>query len=199
MLDLGCGLGTNSIPAAKAVQSVLGLDIEQAYLDRAREWAEREGVFNVTFRKGSATDFSNGKFDIVLCDYLLEHVQDPGRLVSVIARHLESTGAYYLSTNNKWWPLEGHYGMPLPFTSWMPKSIADRYVRLLGLGDDYTVYAVSWHRLRSLLERNGLTWTLKPPLHPYTIAQRVGKALVALSPAFWSIANVFQVVGRKQT
>ncbi len=195
LLDLGCGLGTNSIPIAKAVHSVLGVDINSAHLQRAVEWADREHLKNVDFRVGSATELDAGKFDIVLCDYLLEHVADANSLVSTIARHLEPEGAYYLATNNKWWPLEGHYGFPLPFVSWLPRPWANRYVHVLGLGSEYSIYPISWNRLRQLLELNGLTWTLKPPLHPYTVAQKVGKSLVRRSPAFWSVANVFQVVG----
>lgn len=196
LLDLGSGLGTISIPAARIVRSVLGIDVEQTYVRRAQEWAEREHLTNVTFREGSATSLDEGRFDIVLCDYVLEHVKDPNALVSMIARHLEPDGAYYLSTNNRWWPLEGHYGLPLPFISWLPRTWASRYVRVLKLGDEYDIYPISWSALRILLDRNGLTWSLKPPIRPYTIAQKLGKRLVRLSPAFWHVANVFQVVGR---
>jgi len=197
LLDLGSGLGTISIPAARIVHSVLGVDIEPAYVGRAQESAARENVSNVTFREGSATDLNLGHFDIVLCDYVLEHVEDPNALVSVIARHLEPEGVYYLSTNNRWWPLEGHYGLPLPLVSWLPRTWANRYVQALNLGTTYDIYAISWNRLRFLLDRNGLTWSLKAPLRPYTLAQKVGKRLVSLSPAFWNIANVFQVVGSR--
>lgn len=198
LLDLGSGLGTNAIPAAKIVHSVFGIDIEPSHVNRAKEWAEREGLKNVTFRVGSAADVNLGSFDIVLCDYLLEHVEDPNSVIAVIARHLAPHGAYFLSTNNKWWPLEGHYGLPIPLISWMPRTWADRYVRLMKFGTEYSVYPISWNRLRSLLEGNDLTWSLKPPARPYTIAQKVGKRLVRLSPAFWKIANVFQVVGRRK-
>ena len=198
LLDLGSGLGTNAIPAAKIVRSVFGIDTNAPHVNRAREWAEREGLNNITFRVGSATDLDLGPFDIVLCDYLLEHVEDPNSLISVIARHLEPHGAYFLSTNNKWWPLEGHYGLPIPLISWLPRAWANRYVRLMRFGTEYSVYPISWNRLEELLERNELTWSLKPPTRPYTAAQKVGKRLVQISPAFWKIANVFQVVGRRK-
>lgn len=197
LLDLGSGLGTISIPAAKFVRSVLGIDFEPTYVERAREWAERDHVDNVTFRVGNAAEVDAGRFDIVLCDYVLEHIREPDRLIASIASHLERAGAFYLSTNNRWWPLEGHYGLPLPFIPWLPRRLADRYVRILGFGETYDVYPVSWASLRQLLNRHGLTWALKPPAHPYTIAQKIGRRLVALSPRFWTIANVFQVVGRR--
>jgi SAM-dependent methyltransferase len=198
LLDLGSGLGTISIPAARFVRSVLGVDIEPSYVQRARESADKAGVSNVTFRVGSAIDVDEGRFDIVLCDYVLEHVQERNALVCSIARNLGADGAYYLSTNNRWWPFEGHYGLPLPLISWLPRTMADRYVRLLNLGQRYEIYPISWRNLRLLLEGNGLSWSLKPPTNPYTLAQKIGKRLVGMSPAFWNIANVFQVVGRQK-
>src|SRR2546427_625776 len=83
----------------------------------------------------------------------VEDVEDPNALVSVIARHLEPEGVYYLSTNNRWWPLEGHYGLPLPLVSWLPRTWANRYVQALNLGTTYDIYAISWNRLRFLLDR----------------------------------------------
>jgi SAM-dependent methyltransferase len=198
LLDLGSGLGTISIPAARIVRSVLGIDIEPDYVRKAQEGAEREGLENAVFRVGSAIDVDEGLFDIVLCDYVLEHVEEPGTLVSAISRSLAPEGAYYLSTNNRWWPLEGHYGLPLPFLPWLPRSLADRYVRLMKFGDRYDIFPISWKELRLLLSHYGLTWSPKTPVRPYTFAQKVGKRLVSLSPAFWNVANAFQVVGRRR-
>jgi len=197
LLDLGCGLGTNSLPAARVVKSVVGVDIDPTCVRRARESANREGLDNVEFRQGSALDLNESTFDIVLCDFVLEHVKDHERLVRVVANHLAPDGVYFLSTNNKWWPLEGHYGVPLPFVPFLPRPLADRIVRLLGLGSHYDIYPISLSGLTELLDRNALTWKLKPPLHPYTLAQKVGKRLVGLSPWFWNIANVFPIVGNR--
>jgi len=68
----------------------------------------------------------------------------------------------------------------------------------MGFGTEYSVYPISWNRLKAVLDRNQLTWSLKPPARPYTVAQKVGKRLVRLSPSFWNVANVFQVVGRRK-
>ena len=52
LLDLGSGLGTNAIPAAKIVRSVFGIDTNAPHVNRAREWAEREGLDNVALNVG---------------------------------------------------------------------------------------------------------------------------------------------------
>jgi len=195
LLDLGCGLGTDSIPAARMVHFVVGVDVNLSYVERCRKNAREGGIVNADFRQASVLDLNEGIFDIVLCDYLLEHVEDADRLMKVIAAHLSPQGALYLTTNNRWWPIEGHYGLPLPFISYFPRPWADRYVRILRLDEKYSVYARSLSELTALFKKHDLQWTLKPPLRAFTLTQRIGTKLVEASPSFWKFANVFQVVG----
>jgi SAM-dependent methyltransferase len=44
--DLSCGIGRHSIPLAKRGYKVIGYDISSLYLQKAREWAKREGLIN---------------------------------------------------------------------------------------------------------------------------------------------------------
>jgi SAM-dependent methyltransferase len=46
ILDLSCGIGRHSIPLAKRGYKVVGYDISSLYLQKAREWAKREGLIN---------------------------------------------------------------------------------------------------------------------------------------------------------
>jgi SAM-dependent methyltransferase len=46
ILDLSCGIGRHSIPLAKHGYKVIGYDISSLYLEKAREWAKREGLIN---------------------------------------------------------------------------------------------------------------------------------------------------------
>jgi 2-polyprenyl-3-methyl-5-hydroxy-6-metoxy-1,4-benzoquinol methylase len=46
ILDLSCGIGRHSIPLAKRGYNVIGYDISSLYLQKAREWAKREGLIN---------------------------------------------------------------------------------------------------------------------------------------------------------
>jgi SAM-dependent methyltransferase len=46
ILDLSCGIGRHSIPLAKRGYKVVGYDISSLYLQKAREWANREGLIN---------------------------------------------------------------------------------------------------------------------------------------------------------
>src|SRR5438093_12083244 len=71
LLDLGSGLGTNAIPAAKIVRSVFGIDTNAQHVIGAREGAEREVLDNVAFRVGSAIDLDLEPVEHVLSDFLL--------------------------------------------------------------------------------------------------------------------------------
>lgn len=81
ILDIGCGPGTISIDFATLVPagSVVGLDIGDEVVQRARENAEARGVANVSFATGdvNALKFPDGAFDVVHAHQVLQHVGDP--------------------------------------------------------------------------------------------------------------------------
>jgi SAM-dependent methyltransferase len=195
LLDMGCGTGAISVAASRYVASVVAVDTSPGLLASSRAWADREGRSNLTFRQASLLDLPPDSFDIVICSDVIEHVEDQQGVAAAIARSLAPEGVYYLSTNNRWWPMEGHFG--LPFLSWLPSRWADRYVRFMGRGSRYDVYPLSHRQLLDVLSGAGLAATLVPPLRPHTRIYRIGKRLVERDPSWWKLANAFQVVGRK--
>lgn len=196
MLDMGSGLGTICVPASRHVRSVVAVDTDPASLARSREWAEREGRTNLTFLVRSLLDLPRDSFDIVICSDVIEHVEDQDGVAASLVRSLGPEGVYYLSTNNRWWPMEGHFG--LPFLSWLPRRWADRYVRSMGRGSRYDISPLSLSETTNLLSRHGLTWTLVAPMRPHTRLYRFGKWLVERDPSWWKVANAFQFVGGKR-
>ena len=67
VLDVGCGTGNQSIPAAKANADVTGVDIATNLLEQAHERAKRENL-TIDFREGDAEElpFPDGEFDVVI-------------------------------------------------------------------------------------------------------------------------------------
>jgi 2-polyprenyl-3-methyl-5-hydroxy-6-metoxy-1,4-benzoquinol methylase len=67
---------------------VLGMDLTEAMLAIARARTEEHGVKNISFRTGDAQNllFDEGEFDVVVCRLALHHVQQPGEVVSGMAR-----------------------------------------------------------------------------------------------------------------
>jgi len=69
VLDLGCGDGTTAIPEAKFGADVLGVDIARNLVEAATRRAANEGLTNVKFQEGDATNLEgipDKSFDLVV-------------------------------------------------------------------------------------------------------------------------------------
>lgn len=69
VLDLGCGDGTTAIPAAQLGANVLGVDIASNLVAAGNIRAKKEGLTNIRFQEGDATDLHDLKdenFDLVI-------------------------------------------------------------------------------------------------------------------------------------
>lgn len=69
VLDLGCGDGTTAIPEAKLGADVTGVDIACNLVEAGNKRAKAEGLSNVSFQEGDATDLQgleDQSFDLVV-------------------------------------------------------------------------------------------------------------------------------------
>ena len=69
ILDLGCGDGTTALPAARLGADVLGVDIARNLVDAGNKRAAEEGLTNLKFQEGDATDLhelADHSFDLVV-------------------------------------------------------------------------------------------------------------------------------------
>jgi 2-polyprenyl-3-methyl-5-hydroxy-6-metoxy-1,4-benzoquinol methylase len=93
VLDVGCGEGVQTLRWAEllAPRRVVGLDLADPKLES--EWAQRRRG-NLEFRsgEGEALPFADDEFELVAAIETLEHVRDPGLVLSemsrVASRHL---------------------------------------------------------------------------------------------------------------
>lgn len=76
-----------------------------------------------------------GTFDLVLLNHVYEHVDDQPGLFEEAFRVLAPGGAAYVTAGSRRAVLEPHYR--LPFLSWLPRALADRYLRASGRGRTY--------------------------------------------------------------
>ena len=69
VLDLGCGDGTTALPAARLGADVLGVDIASNLVSAGNERARRDGLTNLKFQEGDASDLrelEDDSFDLVI-------------------------------------------------------------------------------------------------------------------------------------
>ncbi|MEZ5356407.1 MAG: methyltransferase domain-containing protein [Bryobacteraceae bacterium] len=82
VLDVACGTGLVTFPAASAVGKsgeVIGADISERMVEHASAEAARAGMGNVRFVRAGAEemDFPEASFDAILCSLGLMYVPDP--------------------------------------------------------------------------------------------------------------------------
>lgn len=103
VLDVGCGGGILSEAMASEGAEVTGIDLAEKSLKIARLHGLESGV-KVDYRLVSAeamADEHPGKFDVVTCMEMLEHVPDPGSIVQACARLVKPGGHVFFSTINR--------------------------------------------------------------------------------------------------
>jgi ubiquinone/menaquinone biosynthesis C-methylase UbiE len=89
-LDVGCGTGDDVRAMAAIVGAggrAVGVDVSEALLAEARKRAELDGVaIELHAGDAHALPFADGSFDVVRTERVLQHVQDPARVLAEMAR-----------------------------------------------------------------------------------------------------------------
>lgn len=84
VLDLGCGTGAIGLALAPDVNWVLGRDISEGMLERAREKATDRGLTNVEFAHGSFLEPNyDGPVDVVVSNFAMHHLSDADKREAV--------------------------------------------------------------------------------------------------------------------
>jgi ubiquinone/menaquinone biosynthesis C-methylase UbiE len=102
VLDVACGGGAVTFPAARAVGAtgrVLGTDISAKMIAAAGSSPERAGLDHVEFTTAGAEDLQTDdeSFDVALCALGLMYVPSPSDALAEMRRSLRSTGRIVVS------------------------------------------------------------------------------------------------------
>jgi SAM-dependent methyltransferase len=152
VLDLGSSTGFIASEFHRHGASVIGSDIDVPGLaNAATQFPDEAGWLCAA---GEHLPLAADSVDLVVFNHVYEHVLDPVQVVSEIRRVLRPGGVVFLGLSNRLSLIEPH--VRLPFASWLPPSVADRYVRLMGRGDRYHERLRTRIGLRELLQGFGV-------------------------------------------
>lgn len=160
VLDLGCGVGQESIKCAPLVKSVIGFDVNVKNIGIAKNMAKDKKLTNIKFLVSSAEKifpFRSNYFDKILMFDVIEHLKNREKALKEAKRVLKKGGMIFLVTDN-------------PQTSWK------RFQKSQGLSyyaDRNHKYEYPRKEIVSLLEKNMFkVLSIKPvtfdtPLKPF--------------------------------
>lgn len=199
-LDIGCGSGGVAATLAAHVQHVVGVDPEA--WERWPRFCEQRS--NLEFHAASYRDLERllgpEAVDVVVCNQVYEHVDDPVALLAAIHRVMKPGAVCYFAGPNFWWPIEPH--VLWPFVHWLPRQFAQRWMKRLGLRNAGNLDAWSWpygrltksfrrsgfrfhvaicQRIRGGASVDGAAWILRAAAH---LPRAAINALAAVSPGF---------------
>ena len=97
-LDVGCGAGLLAEPLARLGATVTGIDATPEVISIAREHAAAMRLA-IEYRVGDVQQL-DGKFDLITCMEVIEHVADPAAFVGALAARLAPNGLLIMSTPN---------------------------------------------------------------------------------------------------
>ena len=95
LADVGCGTGSLTVELARFAEKVIGVDLSQEMLRRARNVAKERQLRNVEFRRGDALKLPLGSrsVDAAFCVMVLHFLSDPQQAVAELCRITRGGGS----------------------------------------------------------------------------------------------------------
>ena len=147
--DLGCGYGWFCRYATeRGAQHVLGVDISEKMLEKARELTQDD---TITYWKGDleSLNLEKNKYDLVYSSLTLHYIENLSQLIGKVYQSLKPNGLFVFSaehpiytapehpgwlidkeTGKKSWPVSGYQDEGKRVTDWMVEGVVKQH-RLL--------------------------------------------------------------------
>jgi ubiquinone/menaquinone biosynthesis C-methylase UbiE len=104
LLNLGCGDGPQTIIFSNFVREIVSLDINRKRIENAKKACKKFNVENNSFCIADAHSlpFKGGVFDSILCIDLIEHVENPRKVLKEVNRVLRRGGTVLITFPTAW-------------------------------------------------------------------------------------------------
>jgi ubiquinone/menaquinone biosynthesis C-methylase UbiE len=107
ILEIGCGTGKNTSFYSQIGEKVHAVDFSQGMSEKAKKKVKAE---NVRFSPMDLTKkwmFDDHSFDLIVCNLVLEHIEDISFIFSEASRVLESKGRFFINELHPFRQYEG--------------------------------------------------------------------------------------------
>lgn len=123
VLDYGCAHGHYTVNLAKRYPNLqfVGIDIAESNIDKARAWADSEGVKNARFYWGAVkpegyilvqgsieAQLTPDSLDAIIAAEVLEHVPNPQHVADALIQYLTPGGLMIITTPYGPWEAQGY-------------------------------------------------------------------------------------------
>jgi SAM-dependent methyltransferase len=102
-LEVGCGIGLYLEKLQPFSNSCIGLEYEYS-----RAWKAAQRAEIILNAAGEQLPFPANRFDVLLSNEVIEHVEDDAQTVKEMIRVLKPGGRLVLFCPNRWYPVETH-------------------------------------------------------------------------------------------
>lgn len=151
--------------------TAVGIDEQTPLVERYPE---------ITFVRADGRDlpFEDGSFDVVHSNAVIEHVGPRPDQQRFAAELVRVARAGFVTTPNRWFPVEAHARPPLPFVHWLPRDQMLKVLEAAGQLRDRDVWNV-W-----LLSAGEMVLLFPPHLEVTLVKGRLAGMPATLNVAF---------------
>ncbi len=97
ILEIGCGTGKNTVFLAQIGQKVNAVDFSQGMIEKAQEKVKAVNVHFSTMDITRPWNFENASFELIVCNLVLEHIEDLSFIFAEGARTLRPAGRFFIN------------------------------------------------------------------------------------------------------
>lgn len=136
IIDIGSGKGKFLVEAVQKGVKAVGLELNPEYINLTKDLANKSGVeVNVTQGVGESMPFNGSSFGFANMCELIEHVNDPKKVLSETYRILSPGGRAYMSVPNRFGFYDPHFH--LYFVNYLPRFLSDYFIAVFGRHKKY--------------------------------------------------------------
>jgi SAM-dependent methyltransferase len=142
ILDLGAGLGGLTTALARRGGRMVSIEPGEAWRKLASDRLKESGNGQVLAAFGESLPLADCSVDLIVSLQVLEHVQDPAKVVRELYRVLKPGGELFIAYENYLGFREPHYDVLwLPL---LPKRIGAAWLRMRGRNPKFLLEAVTY-------------------------------------------------------